>query len=74
MNMENNNLENTNEGLCDVFDSHEDAVNRVKGRMPSEEEYDDLSIEEVLGEVTVMKDEDSEEELIMSGEIIFNKK
>ena len=39
-----------------------------------EEEYDDLSIEEVLGEVTVMKDEDSEEELIMSGEIIFNKK
>ena len=43
MTMENNNLENTNEGLCEVFDSHEDAVNRVKGRMPSEEEYDDLS-------------------------------
>ena len=43
MTMENNNLENTKEGLCEVFDSHEDAVNRVKGRMPSEEEYDDLS-------------------------------
>ena len=41
MTMENNNLENTKEGLCEVFDSHEDAVNRVKGRMPSEEEYDD---------------------------------
>ena len=43
MTMENNNLENTNEGLCEVFVTHEDAVNRVKGRMPSEEEYDDLS-------------------------------
>ena len=43
MTMENNNLENTKEGLCEVFDSHEDAVNLVKGRMPSEEEYDDLS-------------------------------
>ena len=41
--MEKNNLENKDEGVCEVFDSHEDAVERVKGRMPSEEEYDELS-------------------------------
>ncbi|WP_405321637.1 ArsR/SmtB family transcription factor [Methanobrevibacter thaueri] len=41
--MENNNLENSNEGVCEVFDSHEDAVNRVKKRMSSEEEYAELS-------------------------------
>ena len=43
MTMENNNLENSNEGVCEVFDSHEDAVNRVKKRMSSEEEYAELS-------------------------------
>ncbi len=43
MTMENNNLENNDEGLCEVFNSHEDAVERVKGRMPSEEEYAELS-------------------------------
>ena len=37
------NLENTNDDVCEVFDSHEDAVARVKGRMPAEEEYSDLS-------------------------------
>ena len=36
--MEKNNLENNDEGVCEVFNSHEDAVERVKGRMPSEEE------------------------------------
>jgi len=41
--MEKNNLENNDEGVCEVFNSHEDAVERVKGRMPSEEEYDELS-------------------------------
>lgn len=39
-----------------------------------EETYEDLALEEVLGEVTVLKDEESEEDIIMAGEIIFNKK
>ena len=43
MTMENNNLENKNDDVCDVFDSHEEVVARVKERMPSEEEYSDLS-------------------------------
>ena len=43
MTMKNNNLENENDDVCEVFDSHEDAVNRVKEKMPSEEEYSDLS-------------------------------
>ena len=43
MTMENNNLENENYDMCDVFDSHEDAVVRVKERMLSEEEYSELS-------------------------------
>ena len=43
MTMENNNLENKNDDICEVFDSHEDAVARVKEKMPSEEEYSDLS-------------------------------
>ena len=43
MAMENNNLENKNDDICEVFDSHEDAVKRVKERMPSQEEYSDLS-------------------------------
>ena len=41
--MKNNNLENENDDLCEVFDAHEDAVARVKERMPSEDEYSDLS-------------------------------
>lgn len=41
--MENNNLENKNDDICEVFDSHEDAVSRVRERMPLEEEYSDLS-------------------------------
>lgn len=43
MNMENNNLENKNDDICEVFNSHEDAVQRVKEKMPSQEEYSDLS-------------------------------
>ena len=41
--MKNNNLENKNDDICEVFNSHEDAVTRVKERMPSEDEYSDLS-------------------------------
>ena len=41
--MKENNLENVNDDMCEVFNSHEDAVARVKERMPSEEEYSDLS-------------------------------
>lgn len=43
MTMENNNLENTKEDVCEVFNSHEDAVDRVKERMHSGEEYSALS-------------------------------
>ena len=43
MTMKNNNLENENDDVCEVFDAHEDAVARVKERMHSEEEYFDLS-------------------------------
>ena len=42
MTMENNNLENK-EGICEVFDSHEDVVNRIKERIPDENEFNDLS-------------------------------
>ncbi|MDO5859480.1 helix-turn-helix transcriptional regulator [Methanobrevibacter sp.] len=41
--MKKDNLENKNDDVCEVFDSHEDAVARVKERMPSEDEYSDLS-------------------------------
>ena len=43
MTMKENNLENKNDDVCEVFNSHEDAVARVKERMPSEDEYSDLS-------------------------------
>ena len=42
MTMENNNLENNNEDMCEVCNPHEDAVERVKGRMPGEEEYAEI--------------------------------
>ena len=41
--MKNNNLENENDDVCDVFDSHEEVVARVKEAMLLEEEYTDLS-------------------------------
>lgn len=37
------NLENKNDDVCEVFDSHEDAVARVKEQMHGEDEYFDLS-------------------------------
>ncbi len=42
MTMENNNLENK-EDVCEVFDSHEDVVNRVKERIPDENKFTELS-------------------------------
>ncbi|WP_407422457.1 ArsR/SmtB family transcription factor, partial [Methanobrevibacter sp.] len=41
--MKENNLDGTNDDMCEVFNSHEEAVNRVKERMLSEDEYFDLS-------------------------------
>ena len=43
MEMKDRNLEGENDDVCEVFNAHEDAVNRVKERMPSEDEYFDLS-------------------------------
>lgn len=43
MTMEKNNLEENNEDMCEVCNPHDDAVERVKGRMPSQEEYAELS-------------------------------
>ena len=40
---DNNNLENNNDGVCEVFDSHEDVIARVKERMIDEEQYSELS-------------------------------
>ncbi len=39
--MKNNNLEN--DDVCEVFDSHDEVVSRVKESMLLEEEYTDLS-------------------------------
>ena len=41
-NMKDNNLDGTDD-VCEVFDAHDDAVNRVKERMLLEEEYTELS-------------------------------
>ena len=43
MEMKKNNLENTNDGMCEVFDSHEDVVSRVRERIPNETEFAELS-------------------------------
>ena len=43
MTMENNNLENKNDDMCEVFNSHEDVVGRVKERIPDENEFAELS-------------------------------
>lgn len=42
MTMENNNFRNE-EDVCEVFDSHEDVVNRVKERIPDENKFIELS-------------------------------
>ena len=41
--MKNDNLENENDDICEVFDSHDDVVARVKEQMLIEDEYSDLS-------------------------------
>ena len=43
MEMKNNNLENNNEDVCEVFNSHEEVVNRVRERIPDEFEFAELS-------------------------------
>ena len=43
MGMKENNLDGTNEDMCEIFNAHEEAVKRVKESMPSEDEYFDLS-------------------------------
>ena len=43
MTMENNNLENKNDDMCEVFNSHGDVVDRVKERIPDETEFAELS-------------------------------
>ena len=40
---DNNNLENNNDDMCDVFASHEDVIGRVQKRMIEEEQYSDLA-------------------------------
>ena len=41
--MKKNNLENENDDMCEVFNSHEDVVDRVKERIPEESEFAELS-------------------------------
>ena len=41
--MKNDNLENTDDDMCDACNPHDDAVERVKERMIDEEQYDELS-------------------------------
>ena len=43
MEMKKNNLENENDDMCEVFNSHEDVVERVKERIPDETEFAELS-------------------------------
>ena len=43
MTMENNNLEKKNYDMCEVFNSHEDVVERIKECIPNENEFTDLS-------------------------------
>ena len=56
MEMKENNLENNNEDMCEVFSSHEDVVSRVKERIPDESEFTDLSeFFKVFGNPTRLK-------------------
>lgn len=41
--MTENNIENNNDGICEVFDSHEDVITRVQKRMIEEGQYSDLA-------------------------------
>ncbi|WP_407432932.1 ArsR/SmtB family transcription factor [Methanobrevibacter sp.] len=38
-----NNLENNVGGVCEVFDAHDDVIERVQKRMIAEDQYSDLS-------------------------------
>ena len=40
---DNNNLENNNDDVCEVYDSHEDVIARVKERMIEEDQYSELA-------------------------------
>ena len=41
--MTENNIENNNDDICEVFDSHEDVITRVQKRMIEEDQYSDLA-------------------------------
>ena len=41
--MADNNLENNNDDMCEVFYSHEDVIERVQKRMIEEDQYSDLA-------------------------------
>lgn len=38
-----NNLENNESDVCEIFDSHEDVIERVQKRMIEEDQYSELS-------------------------------
>ena len=38
-----NNLENNNDDMCEVFNSHEDVIERVQKRMIEEDQYSELA-------------------------------
>ena len=40
---DNNNLENNNDGVCEVFNAHEDVIERVQKRMIDEDQYSNLA-------------------------------
>ena len=40
---DNNNLENNNDDMCEVFSSHDDVIERVQTRMIKEEQYSELA-------------------------------
>lgn len=40
---DNNNLKNNNDGVCEVFNSHEDVIERVQARMIEEDQYSELA-------------------------------
>ena len=39
----NNNLENNNDDMCEVFNSHQDVIERVQTRMVGEDQYSELA-------------------------------
>ena len=41
--MSNNNLGNNSDDVCEIFDSHEDIIERVKERMIEEDQYSELA-------------------------------